>query len=122
MWSIIFKLCFIADHLKNGISRRFLIWYNIQMCSHNGIQFEYPSSVRMYGKHVLRISKSAKVNIGRNFISRSGEESGIEAAVTKIVVGENASLTIGNNCGISNATILCNNAITIGDHVLFGGA
>lgn len=78
-------------------------------------------SVKMYGRHIFRFGSKAKVIIGKDFFSRSGEDSGIETTVTKILVREGASLIIGDNSGISNATILCNKSIVIGKNVLLGG-
>lgn len=41
---------------------------------------------------------------------------------TKIVISKNAKLTIGNNVGISNSSIICQVEISIGNNVLIGGS
>ena len=116
-----YKICNAILRMRKGLGRRFWMWYNVQDLKSHGVKFSNASSVKMYGRHVLRISPHSHIQIGHSFISRSGEDSGIETAITKILVSNNACLAIGDSCGISNATILCNNSITIGNRVLMGG-
>ena len=39
----------------------------------------------------------------------------------EFIIGENATLHIGNHVGISSSAITCHHQITIGDHVMLGG-
>lgn len=121
MTKFFFKIFRIAIHLWKGLMRRFWMRFNIYEMKGSGVRFDDSTSVKMYGRHVFRISPLASVSIGGGFTSRSGEDSGIETAVTKILVAPGAKLSIGKDCGISNATILCQNSIMIGNHVLMGG-
>lgn len=118
---VFYKVCNAVMRLHKGIIRRFWMRYNVQELKCHGVFLTDTSSVRMYGKHVLRIGPHSEIKIGRSFISRSSEDSGIETTITKILVAAGAHLTIGDSCGISNATIICNKSITIGNHVLIGG-
>ena len=96
-------------------------WYHVQELRYCGIKFADATSVCFDGKHNIIIKPGAKVYIGKNFISRSDSGSGIETTMTKIMVGEDATLYIGDNVGISNAVLLCKNSISIGNQVLIGG-
>lgn len=121
MRMLLYLICRVFVQIKKGYLRRFWMWYNVCELQHMGVTLENASSVKMLGRHVMRIASGAQVRIGKNFISRSGEDSGIETITTKIIVAEGAQLTIGDDSGMSNAVILCNRRITIGNHVLIGG-
>lgn len=121
MIALFYKISRALLRIKKGVSRRFWIRYNVQELLYLGVEMVEEASVKMYGRHVLRIGTGAEVKIGLNFTSRSGEDSGIETGITKILVSGGARLSIGDNSGISNTTILCSNSIDIGNHVLIGG-
>jgi acetyltransferase-like isoleucine patch superfamily enzyme len=60
--------------------------------------------------------------IGNNFTCNSRDFNPIgRNTKTYLVVGPNASLTIGNHVGISNTAIICHKSITIGSFVKIGG-
>lgn len=65
------------------------------------------------GDHTLTIN--GKVCIGNNFICRT-----TPGGHSRISVSKNAELSIGNNTGTNNVTILCANKITIGCFVNIG--
>lgn len=79
------------------------------------------NNIHFYGYTVIKIDKSAKcIIIGDNFVCRSGEEYGVGVKTSKIQVGKDAKLIIGNNSGISNTNIACTLEIRIGDNVNIG--
>ena len=79
------------------------------------------SQVHFHGYTYIRIGKNAQVKIGDDFVSNSGVYNAIDNKVcSKIVVGENAKLTIGNQSGMSNTVLYCVDEITIGDYVNIG--
>ncbi len=110
---------FIRIHIR--LLNSFWAWYHVQECKHYGVHFDDENSVCFDGLHSIIIKSGAYVNIGQGFISRSDRGSGIETTMTKILVGEGATLTIGEQSGMSNTIILCKKSITIGKHVLIGG-
>ncbi len=87
----------------------------------NGISTPKNASVR--GR--INIKNKGKIKIGDYFSVNSGLKAnpiGGDTAVSLIADSSNAELTIGENVGISNSTIVCWNKITIGDNVLIGGS
>jgi len=70
----------------------------------------------------LKVDRTASFTIGDSFSCNSGNANPIgRGSKTYIVVGAGASLTIGNEVGMSNAAINCYEQIEIGDHVKIGG-
>ncbi|MER8423310.1 DapH/DapD/GlmU-related protein [Mesorhizobium sp. M1403] len=70
----------------------------------------------------LGLSARGQIVIGENVTivnSSRFNRAGINHP-TQLVAGEGATLTIGDNTGISGAAIFCSNSITIGNHVLIG--
>lgn len=63
----------------------------------------------------LFIGANLRINSGRDYNVIGGDTR------TNILVGEKASLHIGNNVAISNTTIVCKDSIIIEDNVLIGG-
>ena len=77
----------------------------------------------IYGRLRMSVNVNGIVRIGANCIFRSSwksNRSGGGQEKCNIVVGDNASLNIGNNVGISNSTIFCTKKITIEDEVMIG--
>lgn len=78
-------------------------------------------NIHFYGRTVIKIDSDAQyVDIGDNFICRSGSECGVGVKTSKIQVGKNARLIIGNDSGISNTNIACTLEIRIGNNVNIG--
>lgn len=77
----------------------------------------------VHGKLYVHLFPSAKVKIGDNLYFSSGW--GINALCTNrrgmIYATENATITIGNNVGMSSTVLWAHKSITIGDHVKIGG-
>lgn len=77
----------------------------------------------IYGIPKLRRHPFSKINIGngcRFNSSYSSTEMGIYKRCRLVTVSKSAVLSIGNNVGISGATILSENNINIEDNVLIG--
>ena len=81
----------------------------------------YGTNIKMKGK--LFISNYGKLIIGDNFKAHSGKYATTIGGDTilRLIVQKGAQLTIGDNVGISNSTIVCWNKIEIGDYVYIGG-
>ncbi len=83
-----------------------------------------PSDLRING--VLRLSKKhtqGKILFGHNVVINSSwkaNPSGGGQTKTLLTVGTQGNLKIGNNCGISNSTIVCQKSIVIEDNVNIG--
>ncbi len=69
--------------------------------------------IRNYGK--ITIGNGFRCNSGRDYNPIGGD------TICRLVVYGNAELTIGNNVGISNSTIVCQQKVSIEDYVLIGG-
>ena len=79
------------------------------------------SNIRFKGRALLKFHKSSKITIGDSFICNSGFYHSIDNGIcSKICVGPDAKLVIGNNSGISNSCILCHSKIVIGNYVNIG--
>jgi len=81
------------------------------------------SGLRVSGILNLSIYPDSNVKIGTQCRINSGfSENPVGGALRMgIWVGPNAQLTIGNNVGMSNSTLVCMQQVTIGDDVFIGG-
>jgi acetyltransferase-like isoleucine patch superfamily enzyme len=73
---------------------------------------------------VVFVQNLGQISLGENFSANSGINQnpiGGSNILRLITYKSSAKLTIGNNVGMSNATIVCWNSITIGNNVLIGG-
>lgn len=78
-----------------------------------------PATTSFRGKCRIRIK--GRITLGECFICNSGPLFSFGNQYSSVIeVMENGTLTIGNQVGISNTTISCNNSITIGDYVNIG--
>ena len=83
----------------------------------------YDKTWRFHKLPIIRKHKEARITIGKKFVACSDPRKnsiGINQKVIITVLKPKATLTIGNNVGISGATISCEKAITIGNDVLIG--
>lgn len=86
---------------------------------HKGLVCSKESDVRGFPE--IFISRDSKVFVGKNFTLRSGVRRGIgNGGASKIIVTTGASLTIGDNVGMTNVCLICRENITIGNYVLIG--
>ncbi|MDQ2179821.1 DapH/DapD/GlmU-related protein [Marinifilum sp. D714] len=69
------------------------------------------------------VNNMGVINIANNFRANSGLSNNPIGGDTilRLIVSNNAQLTIGKNVGISNTTIVCSQKVKIGDHVFIGG-
>ena len=73
------------------------------------------------GKPHLYVAEGSNVSIGKGFVCRSGIIQSVDNYVSsKIVVSQGASLTIGENSGISNVVLYSTDSISIGSNVNIG--
>ena len=74
------------------------------------------------GRAKINVSMGGRASIGNNFYIRTGQAyTEVGSLGSRILVGPQGVLTIGNNVGMSNATIVADLSVTIGDNVMIGG-
>ena len=79
-------------------------------------------SLKALGRARVNVSIGGRVSIGNNFYIRTGLfYTEVGSTGSRILVGPQGVLTIGNNVGMSNATIVADCSVTIGDNVMIGG-
>ena len=72
-------------------------------------------SIKIYNQGSISIGENFKANSGKNFNQIGGD------TVLRLICQKNAALTIGDNVGISNTTVVCSIGVTIENNVLIGG-
>lgn len=86
----------------------------------NNVKYE---SIHSNGLPYFCVGFTGKCRIGKNFSMNNGlrfNPIGFPQPCT-IYVAERAALTIGDNVGISQTSIICHNEIEIQDNVKIGG-
>jgi acetyltransferase-like isoleucine patch superfamily enzyme len=83
------------------------------------VQYEADCSI----KGVVWIDNKGVIKIGKKFRGNSGENYNPIGGDTKLrlIALANARITIGDNCSISNSTIIARENVNIGNHVFIGG-
>ncbi len=100
------------------VSRWYWQNYAVAYLSYKGAQF---SRCKFYGRCRLHIAKGGRINLGKQFVCRSGAEYAIDnCPMSKITVRSKGRLQIGACSGMSNTVIVCSDSITIGDYVKIG--
>ena len=113
------KVILTYDKFTTGFSRRYYsILSKAKLQGHNNAIIG--TNINFYGKSIIKIGPKAKIKIGDNFVCRSGSEYGVGVRQSKIQVADGATLTIGDNTGISNTNIACMKSISIGNNVNIG--
>lgn len=99
---------------------RFWIVLNLLRFKLQGIK--HGGKLRVCGRIGLRVLKTAKVNIGYNFLVFSGNMvNPMGRNISSFIkVGEKGQLIIGNKSGMSSAVIWCEEKIEIGNNVKIG--
>lgn len=93
-------------------------------CTHlifwgNGIKHH---DIIAYGIPFVNVSLGGKCFIGKKFCIRTGvQNSEVGLVGTRILVARSGMLKIGDNVGMTNATIVAQESVTIGDNVMIGG-
>jgi len=85
----------------------------------NGVKTGRGLMVRGFIKVI--VTRERKVTIGQNLRINSGNNFNIIGRQQKTTLWVEGILTIGNNVGMSSTAIICNQSISIGNHVTIGG-
>lgn len=92
---------------------RFIFWLNGIKCGRR---------LKALGRARISVSLGGKATIGEGFTIRTGLfYTEVGSLGGRILVGPKGVLTIGDHVGMSNATIVADNSVTIGDHAMIGG-
>ncbi|MFT4203279.1 MAG: acyltransferase [Chitinophagaceae bacterium] len=80
-------------------------------------------SYRTTGTPFIMVARGGCFSIGKNFIMNNGISANPIGCYDKCTffVDRNATLSIGDNVGMSQAALICHHRITIEDHVMIGG-
>lgn len=84
----------------------------------------FSKSLNLYGIPVIFKKKGSELNIGENCTIKSSFLSNLIGLSQRTIIvtrTSEAKINIGNNVGISGATIYARKGITIGDNTLIGG-
>lgn len=84
----------------------------------------FGKNLNLYGVPVIFKKKGSELNIGENCTIKSSFLSNLVGLSQRTIIvtrTEEAKIEIGNNVGISGATIYARKGITIGDNTLIGG-
>ncbi|SLK13241.1 acyltransferase [Clostridium chauvoei] len=84
----------------------------------------FGKKLNLYGVPVIFKKKESQLNIGENCTIKSSFLSNLIGLSQRTIIvtrTKEAKINIGNNVGISGATIYARKAITIGDNTLIGG-
>ena len=85
---------------------------------------KFGKNLNLYGIPVIFKKKGSQLNIGENCTIKSSFLSNLVGLSQRTIIvtrTEEAKIEIGNNVGISGATIYARKEITIGDNTLIGG-
>lgn len=96
-------------------------WYKILL---KLMKVKYGKKLLLKGTPVIINKKGARMNIGENVTIKSSFLSNLVGLYSRTIIvtrTENAKIIIGNNVGISGATIYARKSIEIGDNTLIGG-
>lgn len=96
-------------------------WYKIIM---KMTHVKYGKKLLLKGMPVIYNKKGAELQIGENCVIKSSFMSNLVGLYSKTIIvtrAEGAKISIGNNVGISGATIYARKGITIGDNTCIGG-
>ena len=86
----------------------------------NGIRFG--TRCKAIGVPSIRVSLGGRATFGNNLYWRTGNgETNVGHLGSRLRVGPRGVLSVGDHVGMSNATIVCHESVTIGDHVNLGG-
>ena len=86
----------------------------------NGVRYGRRS--RAIGIPSIRVSLGGKAIVGDDFYWRTGaENTNVGNVGSRLRVGPKGVLSIGDRVGMSNATIVCHESVTIGNRVHVGG-
>lgn len=107
-------VCRIVRYLKNRFYQDYLVAY----CLWRKVKFT-PKRIHFNGNSQLDFNPGAIVELGNDFICRSGYSID-NSSCSKIIVLKGAHLKIGNFSGMTNTVLHCHNKVHIGDYVNIG--
>lgn len=96
-------------------------WYKILL---KMMKVKYGKKLLLKGMPVIINKKGAEMNIGENVTIKSSFLSNLVGLYSRTIIvtrTKEAKISIGNNVGISGATIYARKSIEIGDNTLIGG-
>jgi len=96
-------------------------WFKMLL---KAIKVEYGKNLLLKGIPVIYNKSGAKLTIGENVTINSSFLSNLVGLYSRTIIvtrTSEADINIGNNVGISGATIYARKSITIGDNTLVGG-
>lgn len=115
------KIVRISVKFVKRVRNRLSSYWNLFRFRMYGV--EYGKHCIVHGKLYINLFSTAKLKIGDNLYFSSGW--GINALCANrrgmVYATENATITIGNNVGMSSTVLWAHKSITIGNHVKIGG-
>lgn len=96
-------------------------WYKILL---KFMKVKFGKKLLLKGAPVIINKKGASIFLGENVTIKSSFLSNLIGLYSRTIIvtrNKDAKITIGNNVGISGATIYARNSIEIGDNTLIGG-
>jgi len=96
-------------------------WYKVLL---KLMKIKYGKKLLLKGMSVIINKKGAEMRIGENVTVKSSFLSNLVGLYSRTIIvtrTEDSKIIIGNNVGISGATIYARNSIEIGDNTLIGG-
>lgn len=118
MKRIIFFMFASLGKLIKKLKRIYYQFYNLQYLRWKGAKVG--SHCLMEGKMVLTINSDSRLEIGENFICRSGFGGHILGEDVSGIHIYSGGVFIGDNSGMSATNINCVKSVRIGSHVLIG--
>ena len=117
MLRIVFHVLHKIWSLADIALSKFYVWYTLKF---NNVECE---DLQSNGRPFIRKHRKGTLQIGRSLKLNNGKRYNVIGFVQPCVlcVGEGATLKIGNNVGLSQASIICHYSIEIGDNVKIGG-
>lgn len=114
---ILFKLIrklFLSIYYASQTIQTYLLFYM------NHVNFK---TFKTFGKPWILIARKGEMSIGADFIMNNNINANPIGCFQKcsFFVDRGAELTIGNNVGLSQTSIICHKRITIGNNVMIGG-
>jgi len=108
------------ENLRNVLYSPFIA-RDLLLCAFWGIQRS--RGMRLRGIPIISQSRRGSITIGESFIAVSSTRYNSIGLIQRVVIkalGASARIAIGNNVGMSGATLSARASITIGDDVLLG--
>lgn len=117
---VIVYLLYVPKRIIRKAMLFFYRCYSVGYLLAKHTKFKDIKTVKFNGKCLLEVDKNSDFSIGRSFTCNSGDYAIDTLTRSKIRVGCDASLYIGDYSGMSNSVINCSNKIVIGNHVNIG--